>query len=459
MSATERMARQADVVVVGGGIAGLVAARSLLAAGAEPLVVEARDRVGGRTYTHVTAEGVALDLGAHWVGPTQRRMLALANSLGVATAKTWDTGLNIQMSGERRDIYSGAIPTSDPQVATAAVQAILELNMLAMRVPAEAPWQAPDARALDSQTFATWLETNVEPAARPLLELAIQAVFSAEPRDLSLLHVLFYIRSAGGLRDLLGVTGAAQESRFVGGSQQIALRLAESLGDRILLDAPATRIDWSESGVRVTTDAGVIEGSRAIIAIPPTLAGRIRYAPALPGHRDQLTQRMPMGTVIKVIAVYPDAFWRADNLTGQVSSDSGAIRITFDISPDDGAPGILVGFIEGDEGRRWGQASAADRRAAALACLVRYFGLRAATPTRVVEQSWAEEEWSRGCYAGYMPPGVWTAYGEALRTPIGPLHWAGTETATEWMGYMEGAAQSGERVAAEALAALGRANG
>ncbi len=456
MLADERPKRQADVVVVGAGLAGLAAARALVAAGAEPLVLEARDRVGGRTLTQTTPEGATLDMGAHWVGPTQRRMLALGEALGIATSKTWDTGLNIQMSGGKRETYSGAIPTADPLVAAEAVQAILTLNMLAMQVPIDAPWQAPNAAMWDSQTAATWIEANVESSARPLIDLAIQAVFSAEPRDLSLLHVLFYIHSAGGLRDLLGVTSAAQESRFVGGSQQISQRLARDLGEQVILGAPVTGVVWSADSVRVTSDAGVVEARRAIIAIPPTLAGRIRYTPALPGYRDQLTQRMPMGTVIKVLCVYPDAFWRREGLTGQVSSDAGAIRIIFDISPDGGAPGILVGFIEGDEARRWGRATADERRAAALASLRGYFGDQAGEPLRYVEQSWAEEEWSRGCYAGYMPPGVWTTYGQALRAPIGPLHWAGTETATEWMGYMEGAIQSGERAAAEALAELRR---
>ena len=453
MSMREGAVRQADVAIIGAGLAGLSAAQSLVAAGVEPLVIEARGRVGGRTYTQTTPEGVALDLGAHWVGPTQRRMLALGETLGVPTAKTWDSGQNIQVMNGKREVYSGAIPTGDPHIAADAVQAILTLNMLALQVPVEAPWTAPDAAALDAQTFASWIEASVAPGARPLLELAIQAVFSAEPCDLSALHVLFYIHSAGGLRDLLGVTGAAQERRFVGGSQQIAARIAAALGESVILDAPVSRIAWSNGSVTVTSDAGVIEARRAIIAIPPTLAGRISYSPALPGYRDQLTQRMPMGTVIKVLCVYPDPFWRRAGLTGQVSSDSGAIRITFDISPDSG-PGILVGFIEGDEGRRWGRASAEERRTAALACLTGYFGPEAAAPLRYIEQSWAEEEWSRGCYAGYMPPGVWTAYGEALRAPIGPLHWAGTETATEWMGYMEGAVQSGERAAAETLAAL-----
>ena len=127
------------------------------------------------------------------------------------------------------------------------------------------------------------------------------------------------------------------------------------------------------------------------------------------------------------------------------------MRITFDNSPESGKPGVLLGFIEGDEGRIWGRRSQQERRAAVLTCLVRYFGEKAGQPYEYLEQNWADEEYTRGCYAGIMPPGVWTAYGEALRAPIGRLHWAGTETATVWNGYMDGAIQSGERAAAEVL--------
>ncbi len=199
-----------------------------------------------------------------------------------------------------------------------------------------------------------------------------------------------------------------------------------------------------------------VEAQHAIVAIPPTLAGRLRYSPPLPALRDQLTQRMPMGTVIKVHCLYETPFWRDEGLTGQVTSDSGIIRITFDNSPESGTPGVLLGFIEGDEGRIWGQKSLEERRNAVLECLVRYFGEKAGQPYEYVEQNWAEEEYTRGCYAGYMPTGVWSLYGQALRLPIGRLHWAGTETATAWNGYMDGAIQSGQRAAAEVLAALGK---
>jgi monoamine oxidase len=447
--------RRADVVIVGAGLSGLMAARTLLAARVEPLVLEARDRVGGRTWTRPASDGTTLDMGGQWIGPTQRRVLALVEELGVQTFKSWDTGDNIEYRRGERVTYSGAIPTHDPAVSADAVEAMLTLNMMATQVPLDAPWTALGALEWDSQTFDTWLRANARSEqARELMELVIQAVFSVEARDISLLHVLFYIHSAGNLMDLVAVTGGAQESRCIGGTQQLSDKMAEALGDRVILNAPVHTIAQDERSVHVEADGVAVSAKRAIIALPPTLAGRLRYRPALPGYRDQFTQRVPMGTVVKIQSLYARPFWREDGLTGQVTSDTGAVRITFDNTPVTGSPGILLGFIEGEEGRRWGRRSLKERRAEVVDCLARYFGERARLPNEYVEMSWTEEEYSRGCYAGFLPPGVLTSYGEALRAPIGRLHWAGTETATEWNGYMDGALQAGERAAREILAAL-----
>ncbi len=452
---SQRGDRRADVAIVGAGLAGLTAARTLAAAGLDVVVLEARDRVGGRTDTRPTADGTRLDLGGQWIGPTQDRIAALAAAVGVTTFPTYVDGRNLQVYEGRRTLYDGAIPTGDPLTAAETVEALLTLNMMAMSVPLEAPWEAADAAAWDARTFATWIEANVASAAvRFALTLAVQAVFSAEPRDLSLLHVLFYIHSAGGLERLVGTTGAARERRFHAGAQGVSTRVAAALGNRVALNAPVHTIMQDEEGVVVISEILTANVQRAIVAIPPTLAGRLRYDPILPPLRDQLTQRVPMGTVIKVQCVYDAPFWRDEGLSGQVTSDSGPVRVTFDNSPQGGTPGVLLGFVEGDEGRHWMTRDAEERRAAVLDCLAGYLGPRAAAPREYVEQNWAAEEYTRGCYAGYMPPGVWTAYGPALRAPVGRLHWAGTETATVWNGYMDGAVQSGERAAAEVLAAL-----
>jgi monoamine oxidase len=443
-------------VIVGAGLAGLAAARTLVAAGVDALIVEARDRVGGRTYTRPASDGTLLDLGGQWIGPTQDRIAALAAAVGAGTFPTYNAGDNISFREGARAAYNGAIPTVDPLVSGDVIEALLNLNMMSQQVPLDAPWQAESAAEWDAQTAATWIRDNVPSAgARQMLELGVQAVFSAEARDISLLHFLFYTHSAGGLRNLLDVTGGAQDRRFVGGAQSVANQTAAELGERVVLGAPIHTVTQDELGVTVAGDTVSVTAERAIVAIPPPLAGRLRYAPALPGYRDQLTQRMPMGSVFKVHCLYDTPFWREEGLTGQVSSDSGPVRITFDNSPPSGTPGVLLGFIEGGEARYWGRRPMEERRAAVLACFGRYFGERAAAPREYVEHSWAEEEYTRGCYAAYMPTGVWTAYGEALREPIGRIHWAGTETATVWNGYMDGAVQSGERAAAEAIAALG----
>ncbi|HZO07559.1 MAG TPA: FAD-dependent oxidoreductase, partial [Solirubrobacterales bacterium] len=342
-------------------------------------------------------------------------------------------------------------------------QARLRLDRMASRVPPEQPWLTPKARRWDGQTFESWVRSNtVTASARTLFELVTEAVWACEPADLSLLHVLFYVRAAGGrLNMLLGTNGGAQQNRFRGGPQQIPERIAAELGAVLTLSAPVRRIEYGEGSVvlhgggREGEARRVVEARRAIVAIPPTLAGRIAYDPPLPPARDQLTQRMPQGTVIKTMAIYERPFWRDAGLSGQAVSQEGPARVTFDNSPPGGRPGVLLGFIEGRLAREWGSRPASERRDAVLAGHARLFGAEAATPERFIEQVWAAEEWTRGCYGCLMTPGGWTGFGAALRAPVGPLHWAGAETATRWNGYMDGAVQSGERAASEILAAIG----
>jgi monoamine oxidase len=448
--------KRADVVVVGAGAAGLVAARELVRKGVRSVVVlEARDRVGGRTWTK-PVRGVPVDVGGQWLGPQQRRVAQLARDLGIGTYPTYNTGENVFYRDGARSTYTGAVPTGDPGALPETALAIEQINSMAREVPVDAPWTAASAREWDGQTMETWKRDNVQhPGARFLIDLGIEAVFACEPRDISLLHVLFVTAAAGSFDALINTAGGAQESRFVGGAQQISLRVARELGRRVVLRSPVRRIVRLRGGrVRVESDRMVVTARRAIVALPPAMAARVEYAPALPGLRDQLTQRMPMGSVIKVHAFYERPFWRDEGLTGQATSDTGPCRVTFDNTTPEGAPGVLLGFVEGEEARRWAERPVAERRTAALESFARYFGDAARSPLDYVEQNWAEEPWTRGCYFGFAPPGVLLDYGVALREPIGPLHWAGTETATEWAGYIEGAVQSGERVAAEVAEAL-----
>ena len=447
--------RSADVVVVGAGLAGLAAARELAAAGRDPIVLEARDRVGGRTLNEPIGDGKVVEIGAQWVGPTQNRVLALIAELGLETFPTHARGRSIFERGGRLSEYAGTIPRTNPIGLAEVGVAMKRLNSMAARVPPEAPWRAPRAERWDSETFAGWMRRNVRTAAaRDILRLAIIGVWAAEPRDVSLLHVLFYIRSAGSLEILIDTEGGAQQDRVVGGTQLISLRMAEELAPAVELSAPVREIRHGDAGVTVVSDRVTVSARQAIVAIPPTLAGRIAYEPVLSAARDGLCQRMAQGSVVKCMAVYERPFWRERGLSGAVTSVSGPVSVGFDNSPPDGTPGVLLGFLEGRAAREAADLSRDDRRRIVAECFGRLFGPEAAQPIDYVDRAWGADPWSRGCYGGFMPTGAWSDYGKALREPIGPIHWAGAETAVVWNGYMDGAVGSGQQAARAALARL-----
>jgi len=446
---------RADVAIVGAGLAGLSAARELERRGLSAIVLEARERVGGRVESQTLPDGTVVDVGGQWVGPTQHAVLALATELGIETFPTHTEGENVIEYKGRVRRYRGTVPPINPLVLLEIERARRRLDRLARQVPLEAPWAAARAPEWDGQNFAQWLGRNaLSGGSRMLLRLAIRSVFGTEPEDLSLLHVLFYVHSAGGFNDLIETAGGAQDSRLVGGAQQLAIRLAERLDSEVWLGAPVRRVSQEGEGVRVESDRVSVEARRVIVAVSPTLAARIEYDPPLPGRRDQMTQRMPQGTIVKCMAVYDEPFWRADGLSGQGLSDGGSINAIFDNSPREGSPGVLLGFLDGRAARRWAEAPADERRREVIGVFTRLFGPAAAKPVDYVEKAWARERWSRGCYSGAFGPWGWSDFGPALREPVGAVHWAGTETATRWNGYMDGAITSGQRAAAEVAAAL-----
>jgi monoamine oxidase len=439
-----------DVAVVGAGYAGLAAARKLAEEGCSTVVLEARDRVGGRTRT-VEEAGAVVDLGGQWIGPGQDRIYELAAETGVEVFPQWVGGEDVVLeAGEARRVSGDEGYDADDLLEYSTAAEALE--EAAARIPLERPWEASQAHSLDAMTLDSWLAKRVtRPGARAMLATTVANVFAAEPGQMSLLHVLFYIRSGGGWRSLTGTEGGAQQDRLVGGLQEPAVRLSSRLGDAVRLGWPVRAISHERQRVVVRGEAGEVRARRVIVAIPPTLAGRLVYDPPLPPGRDQLTQRLPGGAVVKALLVYPTPWWRRLGLRGFVYSPDELITVMFDGTPAAGQPGVIVGFMEGANGVKAGRLSAAERRALVVDHVERALGRQGERSSGYIDCDWSAEEWTRGCYGGHFPPGVWTQFGPYLREPIGLVHWAGTETAERWMGYVDGAIESGTRAAVEVL--------
>ncbi len=446
-----------DVLIVGAGVAGLTAARLLTKADVSCLVLEARDRVGGRTCSQRLG-GDWIDLGGQWIGPTQDRIAALAGELGVETFPQFCTGTKVvDRRGEVHRVPAFQAAFNLP--AQLEVSRVLKhLDRLRREVPPERPHQAPGALKWDSMTAHSWFHQNLwTDGARDFLEVVFRAIFACEPSDASFLFFLTYLNSGNGLYRLMDVANGAQRDRFIGGAQEVSNRMAAALGDHVRLNAPVRAIVQETDGATVLCDKRRFRAQRVIVAIPPTLAGRIDYQPHLPAKRDQLMQNMPMGSIIKYVAAYAEPFWRQQGYSGEAVSDRGCVGLVLDDSSHDGAQAALVAFSDGRQAQIWSECTPEERRQAVLSDLSRFFGPEAASPTAFVEKNWLEEEWSRGCYVAHMGPGVMTSVGDVIREPCGRIHWAGTETATQWMGYIDGAVESGQRVAAEVQARLASA--
>jgi monoamine oxidase len=457
-----RTTERVDVVVIGAGFAGLTAARALARAGRSVLVVEARDRVGGRALNLALGGGEVTERGATFAGPTQDHILGLASELGVGTFETYDTGDNVYLNQGTRLTYPSDGPTGtappDPTIVAEMAATVALLNEMSTQVPVEAPWTAAKAREWDGQTLETYIRDHtVTERFRRLVPAVTRPVFGAEPRELSLLFVLFYIAASGNeshpgtFERNFNTRDGAQMWRFDGGAARITDLMAAQLGARVRLSTPVRRIAQGANGVTVECDGLSVNARSVIVAVPPTLAGRLDYEPLLPAARDQLTQRLGQGTLTKVTAVYDTPFWRAKGLTGTAVSADGLVNATFDDSPERGRPGVLFGFVGGDSARAYERMPPAEGRAAVLEELATLFGPEARSPRAFHDTRWTNERWTRGCPVAIAGPGTLLAYGDGVRPPVGRVHFAGTETSTFWNGYMDGAVRSGKRAAAEAL--------
>lgn len=438
-----------DVVVVGAGLAGLMTARLLRDRGLSTTVVEARDRVGGRLLSE-NVGGATFDLGGQWIGPAQRRMHALVAELGIETFPTYASGKSVLEADGKLSRYSGDIPRLNPLTLLSLQRAAKTANRAATTVDVIDPAATARADELDSQTLATWrAEVMRSKVGRAILDAGLRVVFGAETDEISALWALYYIHQSHTVDELVGVVGCAQETRFATGAQTLPNRLAAELGDAVRLSTPVRRIRQDADGVNVFSDHHTIRARRVVFAAPPAVADRVDWGPALPSDRAIVSQRMPMGATTKHIFIYSEPFWRNEGLSGEAVLTSGPVSVIFDNCSSDGSVPALLAFSVGNQARTMARLSIADRRHAISEAVGRCFGPRAMQFVEHREQDWQAEEWTRGCPTGNFPPGVLRHFGPSLRAPWGRVHWAGTESAREFCGFMEGAVESAERVVDE----------
>ncbi|MER7752562.1 FAD-dependent oxidoreductase [Kitasatospora sp. NPDC097643] len=436
-----------SAVVVGAGLAGLTAATGLAARGVAVTVLEARDRVGGRTHGIAAAPGTQVDAGAAYLGGRHTELLALMAELGLKTTPTTMLGASRFGLGTAHTTQDGRFP---PLNAVALGDLFEQLAELTEAVRPDAPWLTPDAERLDTLTAAEWAEQNLaHPDARLFFPLFLGEMMAADPAEVSVLHVAFYLRSGGGLRYLNAFEGGAQQDRVDGGAHQLCERLADRLGPRVRLGEPVRAVHQDAGQVTVRTDHGEHRADVAVLALPPLLADAIEHHPALPVRR--AGERTARGCAVKVHLVYPAPVWRDHGLSGWSVNARGPLLSTVDDSPADGGIGVLTGFVTGAEAHRFAALDPEQQRATALRQAAELFPMLP-DPLGCHVTDWVNEPYSQGCYAALLGPGDWLRLGPSLTAPHHRVHWAGTETSTAYFGLMEGAIRSGHRVVAEILA-------
>lgn len=453
-------ATKTTVVVMGAGISGLSAARLLRQHGVDVVVLEARDRVGGRTWTISDPVCNNVDIGGAYVGPTQRRVIRLATELGIQFHKIYDTDLFRFRIGDRNYLFNDLVPqVYNPLQLLDLNAVVIKLVSIIKQIPRDAPWKAEHALEWDRMTMKEFLEQSCWTAfARDVMSAVIRVILAAETYEMSVLSFAWYIGAGQGFLRVICTTHGGQERKFVGGAMQLSDRMAAELPPgTVRLSTPVVRVDQrSGDGVTVTAgDGSTFAGEYAVSAVPLALLNRVEFQPALSSRKLQLIQSMPMGSCVKTMMYYDKPYWKRGGLSGGAAThDLVTVWCIDDTKPDGSSPCIL-GFVNGAYAKR--SLSAEDRKKALAEQYARMFDspeLR--RPINYIEKNWAEEEYAGGCYVSHYPPGILTSFGDVIRQPTGRVFFAGTESATYWSGYMEGAIQAGERAAREVLHAMGR---
>lgn len=475
-----------NVIIIGAGVSGLVAARELARKNLTVRVLEAMDRVGGRLHSKMhtvphTGQIIRYDVGGQWVGPSQRHVQELIREFGLELCYQYITGKSIlfnkdAQTGELvKTRYEGILTPVDPRASDEMERALALCDELALTVPADNPWECPRAQEFDSMTCQTFIDRQfTSEEAKRVFTVLVRTVNACDPSEISFLFFLQYIRASGNIGQLIEIENGAQNAKIKGGAQQIPIRLAESVSKLshckgIHLSSPVSQvIDLQRSKnahgqlrsqmgpmAVVTRDGRTFYGDFVIVSVPPTLSTRISYDPPMPAVRDCFCQHMPAGYVIKINLIFKSQWWRKMGLSGCVINIAEDLQypvaLTYDVTENVG----LVGFMVGKTAVHWGKKTQDERLDIILKQYAKTFDVSEQFLRGELvfyeDKDWSQEEFIRGSYVSYTTPGGYTNYGEGLREPVGRIHFCGTETSDEWIGYMDGAIRSGKRVAAELI--------
>lgn len=443
-----------DVAIVGAGAAGLTAANDLKKAGLSVVVLEARERVGGRLWTD-EIDGAMLELGGQWVSPDQHALIETLADLGLETYSRYREGESVYVGsdGEARRFTGEMFPVA-PETERIIDEITARLDAMVAEIDPDRPWAHERAAEWDRISWDGWLrqQTDDDEAIRNLAFATGSAMLTKPTHSFSLLQSLLMAASAGSYSHLVDADFIL-DKRVVGGLQQVPLRLAERLGEDVLLGQPVRTIEYSDAGAVVHAEQVTVRARHVVLAVAPVLYNRISFVPPLPRLKHQMHQHFSMGFVIKVHAVYDRPFWREQGLSGTAFSPYQLVHEAYDNTNHRDERGTLVGFVSDRNADDLFRLSADERRERILESLSRYYGPEAKNPVVYYESDWGSEEWTRGAYAASFDLGGLTRYGAEQLELVGPLHVACSDLAGLGYQHVDGAIRMGHRVADEILEA------